>query len=378
MGCRGVAGTNVSRDVDWVAVDDTRQYVGLLGLPLDLAKTLPIGSSTVRKYWEGPLNRFVVGKRVVVHGRPLIEALREPQLQERLRHDHLVPIITVADVVDLDKSPPERLTDQVELITPFYENGSVFEALVHKTFNVVECLDVIRAAALGTSELHRDGIVHRDLKSPNVFLTGDAHIARVGDLGEAHPMDASGEAPGLDSPTPWIAPEQVAENVCTAASDLFGLGVMLVEMLRGGLDLSGYNRGAAHRRMVQGLTPLPAAAMTPPPWAPPAVRTMIRQLTDRHSDRRRPISASEVADRLSTVRAIGWVQVDTTRWEGTARRNARQFSLDLRELPRLGLWESRIERRSGASWRSLETSRHPALADGLLQDRFDRALVLAG
>lgn len=365
--------------MDWTTVDTSRELVGTLALPVSVARTLYGGSNPVHQYHEPALDRYVVGKRVGTRGRPLAESLREPQMQARLSHAHLVPVITVGDVLDLTVDPPVRMPNVVEIVTPFYELGSVYDALLRGDgFDVVETLAVCRAAALGLAELHQEGIVHRDFKPLNVFLTGDAVVAKVGDLGEAHPMDDDGHAPGLDSPTPWIAPEQVADDECTIVSDLFGLGVMLQELLVGGFDLHamGYDRLAARNRMCRGLTPLPRRLLTPPPWAPPRIRTLVRRLTESSPGDRRPRTATRVADILSTTPTIGWrlVREDPSRWEGRSRFTDAHYAVDLRELPRKGEWEISVLREHPSGWRAIERERINDVDRQALKRAFDLAL----
>lgn len=370
--------TGTDSDLDWKEVDTSRELVGVLALPLSIAESLYGGSAEVRHYKEPALQRDIVGKRLVIHDdRPLAEALREPRLQHQLRHDHLVPVITVTDVLDFDRNPPQRIPGEVEILTPFYPDGSVFDAVVRRRerLSVTQCLEIGRAAALGLAELHRQGFVHRDFKSPNLFLTRDGHVARVGDLGEAAPLDADGVAVGLDSPTPWIAPEQVAEDRSSVLSDLFGLGITVVEMLLSGFDLSTYDRSAAHSRMSRGLTPLKRREMEPPPWAPPRVRTLIRQLTEADPGKRNPKTAMDVADVLASTPAVGWIQTNSTdvkkRWEGKARWHRHYYAIDARYLPRKGEWEIRLERRHRAGWRAFSIFRTPSLTRSILQESFD-------
>lgn len=365
--------------MEWPGVETTRQQVGLLGLPVEVAETLPHGSTQVYKYYEPALDRYVVGKRLfVVPDRPLARLLREPQLQERLRHDHLVPVITVADVTEVVGGQQQRVDNELEIITPFYERGSVFDTLERgERFDVRAILDIGRAAALGLAELHREGFVHRDFKSPNLFLCDDQSVARVGDLGEAHPCDPeTGAAPGIDSPTPWIAAEQVQHGLATRASDLFGLGVVLVEMLSGGFDLTGYDAEAARARMLRGHPPLPRRALDPPPWTPSAIRTLVRKLISPLSER--PTSASMVADALATAPVIGWRQKAETRWEGHSRGDGRLYAVEVREMPRARRTEFSVFRHHASGWRALDRrpGAYPARRQDL-QGAFDLAVRVA-
>ena len=88
--------------------------------------------------------------------------------------------------------------------------------------------------ARGLEAIHARGMVHRDLKPANVLLgrNGDVKIA---DFGIA--LDATSDGltrPGttIGSP-PYIAPEQLLGERVDARGDLFGLGVVLYELLAG-------------------------------------------------------------------------------------------------------------------------------------------------
>ncbi|OIP42250.1 MAG: hypothetical protein AUK47_04795 [Deltaproteobacteria bacterium CG2_30_63_29] len=102
------------------------------------------------------------------------------------------------------------------------------------------------------AEAHMQGIVHRDLKPSNIYLTEvgrSKHFVKVLDFGIAKMMTTEGgdqklTATGQALGTPYyMAPEQIRGKDVGAHTDIYALGLMLIEMLTG-------------RVAVQGATPL--------------------------------------------------------------------------------------------------------------------------
>ncbi|EEF29001.1 conserved hypothetical protein [Ricinus communis] len=154
----------------------------------------------------------------------------------RVHHKHLVRLVGYCEDGD------ERL-----LVYEYMKNGALYDHL-HDKNNIKKNSSVINSwkmrikialdAARGIEYLHNyavPSIIHRDIKSSNILL--DANwIARVSDFGlslmgpesdrDYRPMKAAGTVGYID-------PEYYGLNVLTAKSDVYGLGVVLLELLTG-------------------------------------------------------------------------------------------------------------------------------------------------
>jgi len=139
------------------------------------------------------------------------------------------------------------------LVFPYVSGTSLADRLREATLPPEQAAAVAADIADALVAIHRAGLVHRDVKPGNVLLADDGR-ARLLDFGISHTLtddielDQALTGAGLAIGTlPYMAPEQLAAQSITRATDVYGLGVVLYEMIAG-------------RRPFEATTPVALAA----------------------------------------------------------------------------------------------------------------------
>ncbi len=194
--------------------------------------------SVVYKAHDLKLDRFVALKFLPPHLAESEEAvarfLREARAISSLNHPH------IATIYDL-----KQTHEGLFLVLEYLPGGTV-RSLVRELAAAGERLSLrqLFEFAVGITEglahAHRQGVIHRDVKTDNVMLTAEGS-AKLTDFGLAKLQDGcrltrSGSIVGTAS---YMSPEQARGEELDERSDIFSLGVVLYEMATGQLPFRG-------------------------------------------------------------------------------------------------------------------------------------------
>jgi serine/threonine protein kinase len=233
------------------------------GLVLDGRYRLerPLAAGGMGTVWVGrqmALQREVAVKLLRLGSDPLRERLRREALA--LAAVHHPSVVQVFDYGETPEGDPYLVMELVrgEPLGQRVRRGGPFEA----TEAVLLALPLLEGLAVA----HHAGIVHRDIKPENVVLSAgpaglqpkllDFGIARVAEGGAAR-LTADG---GLIGTPAYMAPEQVRGLDVDARVDVWGMAVLLYEIMSGKTPFGVEDVIAVIRRVVDDPPPFPREA----------------------------------------------------------------------------------------------------------------------
>lgn len=216
--------------------------------------------------------------------------LREARAAAAVRHENIVNIYGVHEqplpFLVMEYIPGETLHQRLE------ERGPL---------DVAEVLSLGEQIARGLAAAHATGLIHRDVKPPNILLeAGPVERVKITDFGLARAVDdASLTQSGFVAGTPmYMAPEQARGETIDQRADLFSLGSVLYVMTAGRPPFRAPNTVAVLKRVCED-TPRPIQELIPetPEWLCQLIAKLhAKQPEDRFQ------SAWEVADLLARCR----------------------------------------------------------------------------
>ncbi len=217
-----------------------------------------------------------VAVKVVKAGDPgLIERfLLEARLLAAMNHRH---VVTIYDVGTLADGRPYLTMERLE-------GGDLRSRMASRNWSDHELLAWMRQLASALEAIHRQGVVHRDVKPGNILFRQDGSLV-LSDFGIAkhHEVDLDLTQTGTIVGSPaYASPEQVSAAKLDVRSDQYSMGVVLAELLL------GHNPYRADQYTATLINHLQMPAPQLPPrlahWQPLLDRLLAKQPEDRFAD----------------------------------------------------------------------------------------------
>jgi serine/threonine protein kinase len=211
--------------------------------------------------------------------------LREARALQRIEHRNVVRIMGVGEKLGTPYAVMEFI-DGPDLATLLLREG---------TLSPDRTLHFARGITEGLVAIHRENVIHRDLKPHNI-LVADGERPVIADFGVARRaggtrMTHTGHLIGTPA---YMAPEQFTEAAVTHAVDLFALGSILYEMVSGRPPFPATDMLSLIRSVQQDEPePLPGEV-------PPALQHVILRLLEKDPTKRTP-SAEALRVELAAI-----------------------------------------------------------------------------
>ncbi len=179
-----------------------------------------------------PLNRFVAVKLIPPASRDstfIRRLLVEAQTVARLEHPNIVQVYDVG----FEKS-------YFFMVMQYLQGVTLEKHLArHGIPPFPETLEIVRHIGRGLEAAHGMGVIHRDVKPSNIFLTDDGR-ARLTDFGLALMTESKDDLGAYVVGTPgYMSPEQYLGNPVDARSDLYSLGIIFYRLATGSRPFTG-------------------------------------------------------------------------------------------------------------------------------------------
>ncbi len=176
---------------------------------------------------SNPKENFVIKEIVIGHLKESEQqsAKNEVEVLRQMHHSNIA--MYVESFVESSK---------LYIVMEYADGGDLTAAISRRKkeggpWDEDEVMRIFVQICLALKHVHDQNILHRDLKSQNIFLTNKG-IVKLGDFGIAKVLDTSGDQARTQIGTPfYLSPEICESEPYGRSSDIWSLGVVLYELL---------------------------------------------------------------------------------------------------------------------------------------------------
>ena len=205
-------------------------------------------------------NITCVIKQIVIEGMSQKEqqdVINEATILGKLDHPNIIKLFEFFE----SKVPKHTLN----IVTEYADGGDLSEKIKsqnNKPFTESDILDYFTQICLALKHIHEKKIIHRDLKSGNVFLM-QSGLVKLGDFGIAKNFQNTMDKAKTMVGTPYyLSPEILENKPYDAKSDIWSLGVLLYEMMTFKMPFNASSLPMLSVKIMRGNYPPPPAVYT--------------------------------------------------------------------------------------------------------------------
>jgi serine/threonine protein kinase len=225
------------------------------------------------------------------------EMLHDPQFRTRfereaktiamLEHPAIVPVY---DFGEEDGQP--------YFVMRFMTGGSLTERMKQGAMTIQEVAHLFKRLAPALDEAHAKGIIHRDLKPGNILFDqyGEPYISDFG-IAKIAATQTNVTGSAIVGTPAYMSPEQAQGEGIDGRSDIYGLGVILFELLSG---QQPYHGDTPMSVVIKHITEPVPNILDIKPGLPPSTETIIAKAMAKDRDQRFP-TVKTLAEALEAV-----------------------------------------------------------------------------